>query len=320
MKRRLFLRKAAMFCAFQRANLFASRGPEATDYQTFKNQTVRLFAWRGERVAFLTESDSLDAGRMAELCAAFDKVYAFYAQCTGKTPHKLKHLNGLLTVAEVEQTCGAACGYLGATGIELTRGCWEDLYGGWTREGTIDQALPYEFGRNFWFYSKQIGYRRPVSESAVVTGYAVFMRLAALDAGGFRLGKFRGKSGTEFRSALESLVDLYEADSSLNWESTLRSERAPGNALGLGAPDLFASFCLRLTQKYGGVDFIKRLWTAVGEQPEADSTEDAVDHFVVAASRAARTDLSTQFVEGWRWPVSEKARRITAREALLARP
>jgi hypothetical protein len=286
--------------------------PEAVDYTTFDGKKVKVFAWRGKRVAFLTKLDGLDPKLMGGLCDTFDRIYDFYREATGREPQKLKELNGLLTVAEVDQTCGAACGYLGATGIELTPGCFTDLYSGWQTGGTIDQAPPYEFGRNFWFYSPQLAYQKPVSDRSVVTGYAVFMRMAALDAAEAKLGPFRDKSGAEFRRIMESLVDLYEADKSLTWENTLKVDAAPENPLGLNGTDLFASFCLRLARDHGGRDFVKRLWQAAGKLPAAASTQDAVDNFVLAASRAAGKDLGPLFADRWRWPVSATARKSAA--------
>ena len=278
--------------------------PLEVDYTTFDGKQVRLFAWQGKRMAFLTKLDGLDQQQMTDLCDTFDRIYDFYRDATGRDPQKLKELNGLLTVAEVDQTCGAACGYLGATGVELTTGCFNDLDGGYKTGGTIDQAPPYEFGRNFWFYSPQLAYQTPVSDRSVVTGYAVFMRIAALDAIGAKLGPFRDKSGAEFRAVMESLVDLYEADKTLTWENTLKVDAAPQNPLGLNGTDLFASFCLRLARDNGGHDFVNRLWQAAGKRPVAQNTQDAVDNFIVAASQAAGKDLGPQFVDRWHWPLS----------------
>ncbi len=283
--------------------------PEQVDYTSFDGKKVKVFAWRGKRMAFLTKLEGLDPKLMSGLCDTFDKIYDFYRDATGREPQKVKELNGLLTVAEVDQTCGAACGYLGATGIELTPGCFTDLYSGWQKGGTIDQAPPYEFGRNFWFYSPQLAYQKPVSDRSVVTGYAVFMRMAALDAVEAKLGPFRDKSGAEFRKIMESLVDLYEDDKSLTWENTLKVDAAPENPLGLNGTDLFASFCLRLARDHGGREFVRRLWQSAGKLPAAKSTQEAVDNFAVAASQAAGKDLGPLFADRWRWPVSPAGRK-----------
>ena len=87
--------------------------------------------------------------------------------------------------------------------------------------------------------------------------------------------------------------------------------------MGLNGTDLFASFCLRLAQDWGGREFVKRLWHEVGTLPVATTTQDAVDNFVLSASVAAGHDLIGLFADRWRWPVSEEAR---AKVALLPKP
>ena len=105
------------------------------------------------------------------------------------------------------------------------------------------------------------------------------------------------------------MVDLYEADAKFRWENTLKVDAAPENALGLNGTDLFASFCLRLARDHGGQKWVKAVWQAAGKLPEAKTTEEAVDHFVVAASAAAKTDLGELFAGRWRWPVSAAGRK-----------
>jgi hypothetical protein len=201
----------------------------------------------------------------------------------------------------------------GATGIELTPGCFRELYDGVAKRNEYDQALPYEFGRNFWFYSPQLAYKQGADSGSVVTGYAVFMRFPALAAAGVKLGPFRDRSGDEFRREVERLVDLYVADPSLTWENTLKVGAAPKNPMDLNGTDLFASFCFRLCRDYGGWKFAARLWQEAAKRPTAKTTQDAIDNFVLAGSLAAGKDLTLLFSRTWRWPVSESARREAAK-------
>jgi hypothetical protein len=263
----------------------------------------------GEHVAFLTMQDDLDPVVMNKLCTTFDKVYNFYTDATGTTPKPLKLHDGRLCIAEVQNTCGAGCGHIGATGIELMPQYFQVLYDGVKKRDEYDQVLPYEFGRNFWFYSKQLGYRDGDKDHAIVTGYAVFMRFASLDAAGVSLGPFRDRSGVDFRNQVVGLVDLYESDTSLTWENTIKVDQAPKNPMGLNGTDLFAGFCFRLAKQHGGADFIKRLWKEVAKRPGATTTQQAVDNFVLAASKAAGQDLTDLFTTTWRWPVSDAARQ-----------
>lgn len=289
--------------------------PVRMEYRSFRNEALQRYAWLGQRVAFLTVRAELDPAVMGKLCDTFDKVYAFYREATGREPAKGKQYEGRVTVAEVAKTCGAGCGYLGAQGIELMPGCFRELYDGVAERNEYDQALPYEFGRNFWFYSPQLAYHRGADAGSVVTGYAVFMRFPALDAAGVQLGRFRGRSGNEFRGEVQRLVDLYVADKSLTWENTLQLGAAPRNPMGLNGTDLFAGFCFRLAGAHGGPQFVARLWQEAGKRPAAKSTQDAIDNFVLAASAAAEKDLTVLFSQDWRWPVSEAARKEAAQWA-----
>jgi hypothetical protein len=87
--------------------------PVKTEYRSFENERLERYAWLGSRVAFLTARNDLDPTAMAKLCGTFDKVYEFYREATGREPEKAKQYEGRVSVAEVEKTCGAGCGYLG---------------------------------------------------------------------------------------------------------------------------------------------------------------------------------------------------------------
>ncbi len=289
-----------------------TRPEETVAYESFEEQTRQLYPWVGDKVAFLTRSADLDVVTMTRLVEVFDGVYDFYQAATGRTPRRAKHLDGKLTIAEEPETCGAGCGYLGYTGIELTPEAFEELYQKLRVDGRVDQALPYEFGRNFWFYADRLEYAEEHDTGSITTGYAVLMRFWALEAVGCRVARFHDAEGDAFVTAVEGLVDAYEGDRRSTWKRTLRKGRGVDNALGLGATDLFASFLMRARRESAHADFTTRIWRYAGHQPVAKSTEDAVDNLVVAASLAAQRDLSDLFKKRWKFPQSAAAkRRIT---------
>lgn len=276
-------------------------------YETEQGDRLLLYAWPGRHIAFLTPDPQLDPKVMRRLLTVFDEVYEFYAKETGRLPEKLKTFRNLGTIAVVKTACGAGCSYLGSTGVELLESTFEMLYAGVRDRDMFDQALFYEFGRNFWFYSKQMEYKGADDHGVVTTGYAVWMRFLAMDATGVKPGPFHDIDFQIFRSTVESLVDEYEAEPALNWGNTLKVDKAPSNSLGLGATDLFASFMMRLTTAFGP-HFPARLWRAVGARPGAATSEEAVDNLVLAASAAARANLTDVFGDRWRWPISDRTR------------
>ena len=57
-----------------------------------------------------------------------------------------------------------------------------------------------------------------------------------------------------------------------------------------------------------GDSFVQNIWKEVDKRPAAQTTQDAVDNFIIAASLAVDENLTTLFVDEWRWPLSQSAR------------
>lgn len=242
---------------------------------------------------------------MFKWLSAMDATYAFYKNCTGRSPASFAptFIDNRSTIADVPATCGAGCSYIGFTGIEMLNTYFDIMYNGINNNNQYDQVDFYEFGRNFWFYSPQLAYQ---ANDPVVTGYAVFMRFMSMDAIGINGGPFGNLTFPNFESEEEGLVDTYVADPRLNWANTLGAGQGiPGSTLG--ATDLFASFCFRLKRDYGGNNFVQNLWKNAGLRPVANTTQDAVDNFVLAACATANKNLTSLFMNTWRWPVSASA-------------
>lgn len=271
-------------------------------YTSFEGDELVRYAYVGEEVALLVDSPDYDASVMSDIVATFDRAYKYYFRATGRHPSANVQYRGRATIAQVSSTCGAGCGYLGATGIEILDSSWNDLYEGVDERGEYDQVVFYELGRNFWFYESKIGLVAPDS-NPIPTGFAVAMRFESMDASGVDGGPFNGIDFAIFRSQVRGLIDEYLADEALNFNNTIRMGESP---VGWGATDLFASFYLRLSDEFG-VSFRRNFWKEVGALAGRGSTRDAVDNVVIAASLAADRNLGPRFSEDWRWPVSQEA-------------
>ena len=288
-----------------------SAQPKPYQYRTFEDQSITLYPYTGQNIALLVPSPNLNEATLTQIVTVFDAAYDYYEQTTGREPALYFNYNGLGTIAVVPKTCGAGCGFLGATGIELVNPTFDVLYSGVRNNNEYDQVVFYEFGRNFWFYGDQVEYKGSDNTGSITTGYAVFMRFMALEATKVTPGPFNGTDFSVFQAEVEGLLDLYLADPSLNWNNTLRLGKAPSNSLNLGATDLFASFLFELRELYGD-QFIQQIWKEVENRPNASTTQDAVDNFILAASAAADENLTSLFVDTWRWPISNSAKEEAA--------
>jgi hypothetical protein len=263
-------------------------------YHAFDGHTETLVPWRGEEVALLSDpAAERDPAVMRNLLSALDRAYRFYSTAMGREPTPYFTLEGRTTIAQVTSTCGAGCGYLGFTGIEIASGYFEGMYEQ-AKSNLYDQIPFYELGRNFWFYGSQLAFRPP-QQDPVTAGFAVWMRFESMDAarvgGDLQLEKMR--------SQMESLVDAYDANPSLTFSQTLAENKSPGP---LNGTDFWASIMTRLADLYGGEQFIERFFERAPGLPVAESTADAVTNWVRASSYAACADLTDFFYLRWGFP------------------
>lgn len=278
--------------------------------------TLYGYAWAGKYVVVMTPASttaSLDPATMTTLVASLDKIWSYYLDATGQAPFPDSDdtYNGLDVIGVVPDDtpiCGIACSNIGANGTSILDQYFGTLYSE-IGSGSLDQVLPYEFGRNFWFYGNQLGY---TANDPVMTGFAVFMRFQSMNVERIPGGPFNGRPFSQFQSDVEGLVDVYESDAaSYTWQSTLGSPTGVTFAVDggqtYGASDLLASILFRLMKHYGGDAFASHFWRAAASQPAAASTPDAVDNFVIAASLAAAANLTGEFTGEFRWPVSSTA-------------
>jgi hypothetical protein len=267
-----------------------------------------LTPWQGRRVTVLVEPGvARNPKVMMKLVDALDRAWDYYEVTTGRTPAVAHSLNGRDEVAEVTETCGAGCGFLGFTGIEMQTYYFESLYRQIAESNVYDQIPFYELGRNFWFWFPQLQFHAP-DQDPVVAGFAVWMRFRSMEAAHVKGAPFNSIPFATFASQVAALAGQYEADLSLTFAGTLAQDKSPGLYSGT---DFWASLMMQLADRHGGQTFVERFWHHAGDLPAASSTTEAVTNWVQDASYAACTDLSPVFYVRWGFPRSDGS--VTAR-------
>lgn len=281
---------------------FSAFSQSLQNYTSFQGASLTLYSWQGNKIMLLSDTNALDSAAMYEWVFKMDTAYNYYSLCTGREPNFNTggtYINNRSTIAEVQSTCGAGCGYLGTTGIEIQTSYFNNCYNYVLNQNLYDQVPFYELGRNFWFYSGKLNYQ---TNDPITTGYAVFMRFMAMDAANVQGAPFNSWTFAQFKNNVIGLLPTYLADTSLNWANTLGiGQGVPGSSLG--ATDLFASFCFYLRDNYCGNHWVENVWKKAGQRPNSSTTQDAVDNFIISASQAANQNLTSLF-QYWRWPIS----------------
>ena len=265
---------------------------------------LNLVPWTGKQIVFLTVGDSHDAKTMTTFLGHLDAGWQLYAEVTGRKPRLHKAVNGMPTIAAVPGgglTCGYGCGYVGATGIEMT-----NFYNGHLPALTKDpSAVPhayfYEMGRNYFTF--------PRRHDCFTTGFAVFMRYVCVD----HLKLTDNDKRT--RAIIDKAIEQYE-------QSDLPFLRTFTNTYGLSEkqnrlktsptdqPVMYASAMLKLHRELGHdwlKAFFRQLATCPTTNPKSkEGSQQQCFYWLLAASCAAKKDLSDIFVTKWRLKLTEE--------------
>ena len=100
------------------------------EYQSFKSNKEYLYPWKGRNIVMLSQKNNLDTAIMNKWVRSLDNAYDYYKNITGKVPNIIsdKYYFNLRTIAQVNSTCGAGCGYIGSSGIEYLRSFFDVDY------------------------------------------------------------------------------------------------------------------------------------------------------------------------------------------------
>lgn len=294
--------------------------PLAFQPQTWEEKKVStmLLPWPGTNIVFLTTNGTYDPHLISVWVNRLDQGWALYADLMGTRPEPFKQIDGKATIAAVpgfDFTCGAGCGFLGATGIEL------GMFYGWNypalkrNSNAIPHYIFYEMGRNFYTLGER--------HSAFTTGFAVFMRYVCMDALGCEdedIGVRRVIEKGEkviLAGDMSFLKTFTNADGLSEKEPRLKD--AQGNWVNPSdQPCTYASAMMRLARENGGNDFVRRCYRALAQCPNApDNTREGALkqswHWLIASSLAARKDLCPVFVGDWRMPLSDQTTKELAK-------
>jgi len=275
--------------------------------------SLQLIPWTGTNVLFLTTNADLDPDLMAKWVSRLDAGWQLYADLTGRKPNPFRQFEGKVTIAAVpgyDLTCGAGCGYVGATGIELAMFYDHNYPALKTHPEAMPHYVFYEMGRNYYTFGDR--------HSCFITGFAVFMRYVCMDALRCEDTDARTRKVIESVEPLLatsglSFLDLFTMATGVG-EKVSRIRDANGKRVDPSdQPVRYATAMLRLRRENGGDAWVKRFFHALASAPTSkpDTKDGALNqgwYWLLCANVAAQKDLSPVFAGEWRLPISEATR------------
>ena len=278
------------------------------EYTAFNNIKYQLCPCVGRNVALLVPPSLYEISVLTTIVSKIDAAYDFYYLTNGQKPTLYFKYLTCSTVAVTDSSCGAGCGFLGATGIEMVTGFFNVLYNNVKNNNLYDQVVFYEMGRNFWFYRNKIEYVGLDEIANITTGYAVFMRFASMENVGVNGVNFGSQPFDTFKQNVINHFTIYLNNNSLSWRNTLKLGKS---ATGGSPTTLVASMFFKLNSLFGEPfaqttenSFISKLWRAVKNTPNRLTTQGAIDNLVSAVSVASGTDAKVLFTS-WKFPLTD---------------
>ena len=275
--------------------------------------SLQLTPWTGKQVIFLSIDDTLDPILMGLWVSRLDAGWQLYADLTGQKPEPFKQIGGKVTIAAVpsaDLTCGAGCGFVGATGIELAM-----FYdGNYPELKTHPKAMPhyvfYEMGRNFYTFGDR--------HSCFITGFAVFMRYVCMDVLHYEDTDAATRRTIESVEPLMaasgmSFLDLFTTSFGIGEKVSLIKDKDGKVIDPSDQPVRYASAMLRLRRDCGGEPWVQRFFheLATCQQSKPDTKASALSqgwYWLLCASVAAHKDLSPVFAGDWHLPITQDTR------------
>lgn len=267
-------------------------------YRSIEGQDVEVAAYLSPRLALLVPEGPWHVPTLQLLVATLDRAWDALALLTGREPVELAGFSheGRATIAVVKSTCGAACGHLGHTGIEIEESSFRSQVHDRLRDsGLYDQALFYEMGRNFWSFGDQLDGLASMTTGFAIANRFLSMRLAIAPGADFNRWRF-----ADFERTVGSEIAPYWlSQPDRSWERALGRGDWPDGPSGpdgtkLDANDLAAGLLMAI-QATGGFSGYRKFWTAVARQPAAATPQASRDNLLRSARDALGTDLSRFF-------------------------
>ena len=280
----------------------------AFTYESFKGQKFQLYPWEGRNVVLLTKTTNHSPEVMGRILYTLDKAFDTYRSTTQYSPSQARTFNSKLTIgvlAADEIGCGAACGFLGATGIELSQPLFNRLYNGVEKFDQYDQTLFYELGRNFWDYA---GIQKVLTKGGngswtsdpfwdvSTTGFADYMRALTVEVNNIPMQPWDGNNTNwqAFFDEMKSLAFMQIESSTSNFSNTFQAKKPPYSG-ALGATDFWASIMFYFSEGKDKEVFTRTFLQSLKQQRTPTSTAQVVENFVQALTIATGSDASDTF-------------------------
>jgi hypothetical protein len=284
-------------------------------YTAFNGTKYTMNVVKKRNIVLLYPSDKVITSNIAldSIASRADRMYEYYKNALGFEPWGgLSAYSNKCPVAFVNETCGAACGLIGAKGIEVGQNFLDEMVFEVVNNANRNRIgiIGYEFGRNFYtgIIQSKLGFK--TDGSVLTNGFATFLGLKATFYANTVNETNRLMNETQFfYDECYSGTLAFIADSSMNinnfFFSNHSSERDFNRVPRGHYPG--ASMLVFLDKVLAAEGLFPNFWKYLKDQPNASTDQDVYDNIVVSSSLAVGKDLTNFFHNVLKFPISSTA-------------
>ena len=276
---------------------------EIYEYTSFQKDKYSLYSTEGKNVVLLTKN-KLKTADAKFLIDYLDDAWSFYADRASGEPSEGSSYNGKVIIAEVDKTCGAGCGYLGAQGIEIQSDYMQKAIAS-AKNKQVDRIFLYEMGRNWWLYTAKVANNDLPYKSAVITGFAVYMSFRIADylrEKDLDIAPFNDIPFDKFQDEVDSLADLY-IGKRLKYSETISINKGIEGERFSGAVDLFSSILTHVDDKYAEGSLSDNIWIELSKRSDTTDEQQSINNLVNAINSSVNKNLSVYFKNTLRFDI-----------------
>jgi hypothetical protein len=282
----------------------AAKTSSISSYTAFDGSTHQLLENRGRYVNVLIPQSYDDgafftADHIEEMVDRLDMLYVLYSEIMQDQPAG----NDLLTIAFVPQTCGMACGLVGAKGFEILSDPrnYEAIIGE-LDAGRLERILLHEMAHNFDLRSALLHYLP--DHAHAWTDMFEFFALFRYSRSGSR----DEAPDDLYNSPVSSVWKVYVTNESANWQHCVIEDGCAD--MGLSANNLWAMLYYRIEALYGidaileSFDYL-RDYASTSRPPSSIEEKEGVR--TLSLAMGAGVNIAC-YLDDLKWPITAELR------------
>ena len=261
--------------------------------------------WRGRLVEFRTTETDWSPEEITPIIESYDHVFLYLADLTGAdmggktSPYLVYEALPSLKLGLHARLNPHGDVHIDKNGFNNQRNMFknEEFLDAWLIELGLERVVKQ--------MNSKIGYPEFSGEARVRIPRALLWEVQMLSLERLNIQSKRQHSTALLAENKTQAAAIYQIHKEINWFDLAQQGHLVMTSGRLTLRELFSSAVAEMYNSCGGEDFLRRFFLQeLPRLPPALTNQQAMDHFYIAASRAANKDLSDLFIRRLRWPVS----------------